>query len=107
MKIPAEWIISTEKIQNQDRITIRFYKLQVWIDQVKQFSGVRWEPSIKAWHIADCAEHRKIFGMPPKDVVGNSINNHAQTDETRKQQLQKFSVWMRSHRYSEIGRAHV
>ena len=101
MKIPTEWIISTEKIHNQHRIAIRFYKRQVWIDQVKQISGVRWEPSMKAWHIADCAEHRKLLGMPPKDVVGNSINNHTQTNETRKQQLQKFRVWMQSHRYSE------
>jgi integrase/recombinase XerD len=101
MNIPAAWVITTEKIQGQDRIAIRFYKRRDWIEQVKQFAGVRWEPSLRAWHVADHPEHRRQLGLEPKDKIRASIENHSLCDEVRKNQLNKLTMWMQSHRYSE------
>ena len=68
---------------------------------IKQITGARWEPSIKAWHIADHTEHRKILGILPADKIVENIHSDCETDALLKGKLIHFAGWMRSRRYSE------
>jgi integrase/recombinase XerD len=101
MHIPEEWRISIETINQQKRIAIRFDKNNEWIAMIKNIAGARWEPKIKAWHIADHPEHRKILGLLSEDTTKKSLSRSQLLNETSQKQLNKFIDWMRSGRYSE------
>lgn len=100
MEIPTSWVITTGIFEGKSRIFIRFEKKREWIDRVKQFSGARWEPTLKAWHIADHPENRKQLGLGQEDKIGAKFENCVLSDEALQIQMKKFVSWMQSHRYS-------
>ena len=99
--LPKEWKIEIIVYEGEKRIAVRFEKRADWIQEIKKITGARWNPALKAWHIRDCEEHRRMLGMGLNDKVKNGLEVIPKEQYELKQQLNHFTDWMRSRRYSE------
>jgi integrase/recombinase XerD len=99
--LPKEWKSEALTHQGEKRIALRFEKRADWIAEVRKIPGARWSATLRAWHIRDCAEHRKLLGLKPEDKITESIRRNERAGPLLEQQLIKLSGWMRSKRYSE------
>lgn len=84
-------------------IFIRFtYDIEL-IKKVKKISGVHWSPSHKAWYVPDSDEHRRMLEayFPDfKNETGAQKGGGLRKDDTSAQ-IESFTRWLRSKRYSE------
>ena len=99
--LPKEWKTEILLHHGEKRIAIRFEKRTEWIQEIKKISGARWSPSLKAWHIPDSEEHRKIFGITRSEQILPLPENAENINQELKKQLDYLQRWMRSRRYSE------
>jgi integrase/recombinase XerD len=99
--LPKEWKTEIIVYDGEKRIAVRFEKRFDWIQEIRKLPGARWSPVLKAWHIRDCEEHRKKLGIALNDKVKNGLVAIPEEQGELKQQLNYFTDWMRSRRYSE------
>lgn len=89
--------------QGERVILIRFAYDTELIKKVKKIRGIRWSPDLKAWYIPDSDEYRGMLeaSFPDfKNETGMQKAEGLSKDETLAQ-IEKFTQWLRSKRYSE------
>ena len=94
----------TEALYQGERVIfIRFaYDIEL-IKKVKKIRGIRWSPHLKAWYIPDSDEYRGMLeaSFPDfKNETGMQKAEGLSKDDTLAQ-IEKFTQWLRSKRYSE------
>jgi integrase/recombinase XerD len=62
-----------EKFKGNEVIFIRFSYNADLIKQIKQWTGIKWSATQKAWYVIDNAYYRQKFGLAPKALVGKSV----------------------------------
>jgi len=84
--------ISTKLIRykGEKRIAIYFEKNAELIKRVKQVEGIRWSPTLKAWHLPDNEVNRIRFKIDINFPSAEGI-----------QQIELFKNYLRSKRYSD------
>jgi integrase/recombinase XerD len=78
--------------EGEPRIVLAFPNEQHLIDSVKRLPGRKWSRSLKAWHLPDTDQYRKIFGLPLK----YETKIHSETAP----KIKEFEQWLTSKRYS-------
>lgn len=101
MMLPKEWETEIINYQGEKRIRIQFEKRADWIQEIKKLPGARWSPALKAWHIRDCEDYRRMLGMKLNDKIKKGLEGMSKEQDELKQQLNHFTAWMRVRRYSE------
>ena len=89
--------------QGERVILIRFAYDTELIKKVKKIRGIRWSPDLKAWYIPDSDEYRGMLeaSFPDfKNETGMQKAEGLSKDDTLAQ-IEKFTQWLRSKRYSE------
>jgi integrase/recombinase XerD len=84
------WKAGIIKHKKESRISVSFEKNTDLINRIKQIEGSRWSQSLKIWHIPDTNENRIRF----KIQLIPTLSEEAIV------QIQKFSDWLNSKRYS-------
>jgi integrase/recombinase XerD len=84
------WKAVIIKHKKESRISVSFEKNTDLINRIKQIEGSRWSQSLKIWHIPDTNENRIRF----KIQLIPTLSEEAIV------QIQKFSDWLNSKRYS-------
>lgn len=76
----------------QKRIALYFDYDKEKIKEIKQLRGAKWSYNLRAWHIPDTSEYRKLFRLPlyPEEILSISSVN----------KLTHFEKWLLSKRYS-------
>ena len=87
------WKAKIVQHQEKQRIAVYFEKDIQLIERIKQFEGVRWSQTLKAWHIPDIEENRIRFRIAPL--------SHSLPSLEGIENIEKFKQWLRSKRYSE------
>jgi integrase/recombinase XerD len=84
--------ISTKLIRykGEKRIAIYFEKNAELIQRVKKLEGIRWSPTLKAWHLPDNEANRIRFKITVEEPSQEGY-----------QQIELFKQYLRSKRYSE------
>jgi integrase/recombinase XerD len=98
--LPKEWKTEIILYHGEKRIAIRFEKRVEWILEIKKISGARWSPTLKAWHIQDSEEHRKLFGIAQREPKSPNAEILEKIDTALKKQFNYLQSWMQSRRYS-------
>jgi integrase/recombinase XerD len=98
---PKEWKTEIIIYHGEKRIAVRFEKRAEWISEIKKIHGARWSPSLKAWHIQDSEEYRKLFGIDLDEPKSQNEESIEKIDPELKKQLDYLKSWMQSRRYSE------
>lgn len=88
-----EWNSKIIKHKGERRIVVSFEWNEQLIDRIKRIEGSRWSQSLRAWHIPDTEENRKYFNLI---LLSDTLPS-----EEGKLQIERFTQWMRSRRYSE------
>lgn len=86
------WTVKLIKHRSENRIGVQFEKDPALIKRIKQFEDARWSQQKKLWHLPDTPENRNHFKILPHE---NTIPSPDGIE-----QLQKFSQWLSSKRYS-------
>jgi len=86
------WEAKIVKHKGENRIAVYFEKNAEWIASIKQIEGARWSQSLKAWHIPDTEQNRVQFKIKPV--------SHSLPSSEGIEQIQKFTQWLISKRYS-------
>lgn len=89
--------------QGERVILIRFAYDAELIKKVKKIRGIRWSPDLKAWYIPDSDEYRgmlEAYFPDFKHETGMQKAEELLEDDTLAQ-IEKFTQWLRSKRYSE------
>ncbi|NEW80505.1 MAG: tyrosine-type recombinase/integrase [Gelidibacter sp.] len=86
------WEAKIIKHKGENRIAVYFEKNAEWIASIKQIEGARWSQSLKAWHLPDTEENRVRFKIKPA--------SHSLPSPEGIEQIQKFTQWLISKRYS-------
>lgn len=77
----------------EKRIAVYFEKNKELIERIKKLEGSRWSQSLKVWHLPDIEKYRNQFKIKfPETKLINEEGIEAIT---------KFTLWLRSKRYSE------
>lgn len=87
------WSAKIVQHKQQHRIAVYFEKNMQLIERIKQFEGVQWSQTLKAWHIPDTEENRIRFKITPLSYSLPSTEGIAC--------IERFKQWLRSKRYSE------
>ncbi len=86
------WEAKIIKHKGENRIAVYFDKNAEWIAQIKKVDGARWSQSLLAWHLPDTEENRIQFKIKPA--------SHSLPSPEGTEQIQKFTQWLISKRYS-------
>lgn len=86
------WEAKLLKHKGENRIAVYFEKNAEWIASIKQIEGARWSQGLKAWHLPDTKENRVRFKIKPA--------SHSFPSPEGIEQIQKFTQWLISKRYS-------
>ncbi|HMV15878.1 MAG TPA: site-specific integrase [Chitinophagales bacterium] len=85
-----EWNAAIVKYKKQERIAVYFKYDVNLIQQIKKYDDAQWSYTLKAWHLPNNEENRKIF------MLENAVL-HAD----KQAKIDQFSRWLHSKRYSE------
>ena len=88
-----KWEAKLIKHLKEARIAVYFEKNTALIERIKMVEGSRWSQSKMLWHVPDTLENRIRFKI--SDVKKRTPNQEIIAE------LTKFSLWLRSKRYSE------
>lgn len=88
--IIMNWKAGIIKHNKESRISVSFEKNTELIKRIKQIEGSRWSQSLKVWHIPDIIENRTRFKIELIPTLS----------EEAILQIQKFTNWLNSKRYS-------
>ncbi|HSD13973.1 MAG TPA: tyrosine-type recombinase/integrase [Flavobacterium sp.] len=69
----SPYTFSFNEIDSQRVILIRFEYNTALLKRIKELKGSRWSANLKAWHVPDTKEFRKLFGLPEEYSVGKSV----------------------------------
>lgn len=87
------WSAKIISHKGEKRIAVYFEKNIDLIERIKKLEGSRWSQSLKAWHLPDNEIYREQFQIiTPNIKIINQEGVEAIT---------KFTLWLRSKRYSE------
>ena len=86
------WTVKLIKHRSESRIAVQFEKDLTLIKRIKQFEGARWSQQKRLWHLPDTRENRDQF------KIAHYVDTIPSAEGTA--QLQKFSEWLSSKRYS-------
>ena len=86
------WEAKKIRHKGEHRIAVYFEKNTEWIAQIRQIEGSRWSQSLKAWHLPDTEDNRIRFNIRPAAHSLPSLEGI--------EQIQKFTQWLVSKRYS-------
>lgn len=88
-----KWTVTKVKHRSENRIAIFFEKDEHITSEIKQINGAKWSQQLRAWHVPDTAENRKLFDLPlaSDDVLSAQA----------KKALEDLKRWLKSKRYSE------
>lgn len=67
------------------RIAIYFEMTEARNARIKKFEGARWSITLKAWHVPDTEENRKLFKIPITSLAVIDQNNKQEDWEEEKQ----------------------
>jgi len=88
-----KWEAKTVKHKGESRIAVYFEKNKELIERIKKLEGSLWSQSLKVWHLPDTEKYRSQFKIKfPETKLINEEGIEAIT---------KFTLWLRSKRYSE------
>lgn len=99
--LPKEWKAEILTHCGEERIALRFEKRADWLNEVRKIPGAKWSATLRAWHIRDCAAHRKLLGLEPKDNMADINQKIEPSNPLLEQSFSNLVSWMRSKRYSE------
>ena len=85
-----KWEAKQILYKKESRIAVYFEKDPYLIEHIKRLEGARWSHSKKFWHLPDTAENRERFKIPFQRFPSKE----------GMQQIEKFSRWLASRRYS-------
>ena len=86
------WTAKLIKYSSESRIAVTFEKNPDLISRIKKIEDARWSPKMKFWHLPDNFENRVRFKIVQYEATIPSAEGI--------EQLQKFSRWLSSKRYS-------
>ncbi|WP_411377712.1 tyrosine-type recombinase/integrase [Flavobacterium psychrophilum] len=87
-----KWQSKIIKYKGTSRIAVSFEKNTILIERIKQIEGRQWSLSLQVWHLPDTIDNRIRFKIEtPISRVPS---------EEKREQIQKFSKWLFSKRYS-------
>lgn len=87
------WSAKIISHNGEKRIAVYFEKNKELIERIKKLEGSRWSQSLKVWHLPDTEKYRNQFQIIfPETKLINEEGIEAIT---------KFTLWLRSKRYSE------
>ncbi|WP_396146207.1 tyrosine-type recombinase/integrase [Flavobacterium sp.] len=87
------WSAKIISHNGEKRIAVYFEKNKDLIERIKKLEGSRWSQSLKVWHLPDTEKYRNQFQIIfPETKLINEEGIEAIT---------KFTLWLRSKRYSE------
>lgn len=87
------WSAKIISHNGEKRIAIYFEKNKDLIERIKKLEGSRWSQSLRVWHLPDTEKYRNQFQIIfPETKLINEEGIEAIT---------KFTLWLRSKRYSE------
>lgn len=84
------WKAKIIKHKNENRIAVFFEKNNDWNNRIKKQPGAKWSNSLKAWHLPDTPENRKIFNLESEFLELPVMS-----------EIDKFKFWLQSKRYSK------
>jgi integrase/recombinase XerD len=96
---PSAFQYNCETYQGSEVIFIRFEYHAAKNKEVKQWIGVKWSSSKKAWYVTDNAFYRNKFGLPPKRYVGKSVLAHI--SPVNQPALTRFETTLQLKAYSK------
>jgi len=87
------WSAKIISHKGEKRIAVYFEKNKDLIERIKKLEGSRWSQSLKVWHLPNTEKYRNQFQIIfPETKLINEEGIEAIT---------KFTLWLRSKRYSE------
>lgn len=87
------WSAKIISHNGEKRIAVYFEKNKELIERIKKLEGSLWSQSLKVWHLPDTEKYRSQFKIKfPETKLINEEGIEAIT---------KFTLWLRSKRYSE------
>lgn len=87
------WSAKIISHNGEKRIAVYFEKNKDLIERIKKLEGSRWSQSLRVWHLPDTEKYRNQFQIIfPETKLINEEGIEAIT---------KFTLWLRSKRYSE------
>ena len=87
------WSAKIISHNGEKRIAVYFEKNKDLIERIKKLEGSRWSQSLRVWHLPDTDKYRNQFQIIfPETKLINEEGIEAIT---------KFTLWLRSKRYSE------
>jgi integrase/recombinase XerD len=86
------WTAKLIKYSKENRIAVTFEKNAELISRIKKIENARWCPKMKFWHLPDNFENRARFKLTQQEDTIPSAEGI--------EQLQRFSQWLLSKRYS-------
>jgi len=87
------WSAKIISHNGEKRIAVYFEKNKELIERIKKLEGSLWSQSLKVWHLPDTEKYRNQFKIKfPETKLINEEGIEAIT---------KFTLWLRSKRYSE------
>ncbi|MES2781078.1 MAG: site-specific tyrosine recombinase/integron integrase [Bacteroidota bacterium] len=99
MKMPPEWKAEAVEHDGQKRITLRFDRRADWETLVRSLTGSKWSSRLKTWHIADVKANREWCGLETTPSYAPKSSHDYAPGVI--EQIETFTRWMRSKRYSE------
>ncbi|GAB3724546.1 tyrosine-type recombinase/integrase [Flavobacterium koreense] len=87
------WSAKIISHNGEKRIAVYFEKNKDLIERIKKLEGSRWSQSLRVWHLPDTEKYRNQFQIIfPETKLINEEGIEA---------IAKFTLWLRSKRYSE------
>lgn len=87
------WTAKLIQHRSESRIAVQFEKDVTLIKRIKQFEGARWSQQKRLWHLPDTPQNRDHFKIEHYENTIPSADGIVQ--------LQKFTQWLSSRRYSQ------
>ncbi|MDP2454131.1 MULTISPECIES: site-specific integrase [unclassified Kaistella] len=87
------WTAKLIQHRSESRIAVQFEKDVTLIKRIKQFEGARWSQQKRLWHLPDTPQNRDHFKIEHYENTTPSADGIVQ--------LQKFTQWLSSRRYSQ------
>lgn len=87
------WTAKLIQHRSESRIAVQFEKDVTLIKRIKQFEGARWSQQKRLWHLPDTPQNRDHFNIEHYENTIPSADGIVQ--------LQKFTQWLSSRRYSQ------
>lgn len=87
------WSAKIISHNGEKRIAVYFEKNKELIERIKKLEGSLWSQSLKVWHLPDTEKYRSQFKIKFSET--KLIN------EEGIEAITKFTLWLRSKRYSE------